>query len=114
LRAWENGKLSETICSYDDLEPENARSNFTENRSEPTPLDQSESMADIRIVEQIRREIARAPGLSLTARNIKVVTVSGEVTLKGPVLTSGERERILLIARQTAGVGRVKDELEVK
>ena len=115
LRAWENGTLSDTICSYNDLEPGNTRTKHAaEIVSKPIHLEQSEATVDLRITQQIRQEIAQAPGLSFTARNVTVVTKSGEVTLRGPVLTSDEKARILVIARETAGVSQVKDELEVK
>jgi hyperosmotically inducible protein len=115
LRAWENGSSSETVCWYDDVEPDNTARNFNpENVAQTTPLNQSESMPDLRLTQQIRQEIARAPGLSFTARNVKVVTMSGKVTLKGPVMTPGEKERILNIARKVAGKAGVTDQLEVK
>ncbi len=115
LRAWENGISSETVCWYDDVAPDNTGRNLNiGNVSKPAPLNQSESRPDLRVTEQIRQEIARAPGLSFTAKNVKVVTVSGKVTLRGPVLTHGEKDRIVTIARKAAGVASVTDELEIK
>jgi uncharacterized protein YrrD len=114
-RAWENGTLTDTVCRYDDAEKaDTARNLATGNVTQPTPLQRPESITDLRITQQIRQEISSAPGLSLTARNVQIVTILGKVTLRGSVLTSGEKDRILGMARQIAGAAEVTDELEVK
>ena len=47
------------------------------------------------------------------ARTIDVDTQNGNVTLTGRVRTKPERERALLLARETAGVRNVVDRLVV-
>jgi osmotically-inducible protein OsmY len=48
------------------------------------------------------------------ARAIDVTTQNTEVTLNGTVQSSAERERALMLARETDGVTRVIDELQMR
>src|ERR1700738_3854393 len=50
-----------------------------------TPLDQSESESDRKITQKIRQAIVADDSLSTNAKNIKIITVKGIVTLRGPV-----------------------------
>ena len=50
--------------------------------------------------------------LSTTAKNIKIITVNGTVTLRGPVATADERLSIVEKANTIAN-GRVDNQLEV-
>jgi osmotically-inducible protein OsmY len=78
-----------------------------------TPLDQSNTERDLEITQQIRQRISDADDLSIDAENVKVTTENAVVTLRGPVETAREKEAIAAIARETAGVTRVDDQLEV-
>ena len=51
--------------------------------------------------------------LSMTAHNVKIITVDGVVTLRGPVKTDAERTNIASKATQLAGAGKVQNYLEV-
>ena len=68
--------------------------------------------ADARFTTVIRTRISDA-GLSMNARNAKVTTENGRVTLRGRVDSDQERETIARIARDVAGSGNVNDNLEV-
>ncbi len=78
-----------------------------------TPLDQSNSERDLEITRQIRQKIADRDAFSTDAENVKVITANAVVTLRGPVETDQEKQAIAVIARETAGVLRVDDQLEV-
>jgi hypothetical protein len=80
-----------------------------------TPTDQSSDPKDLEITRQIREKIVAGKGdpFSTDAQNVKVVTNDGVVTLRGPVETEREKEAIASIARETDGVKRVDDQLEV-
>jgi osmotically-inducible protein OsmY len=52
--------------------------------------------------------------LSFTAKNVKVITVGTKVTLRGPVKSDQERAAIETLAKQTTGVSKVDNQLEVK
>jgi uncharacterized protein YrrD len=79
-----------------------------------TPLDQGNSQADIDITAQIRKEIIAAKDMSVNARNVKIITVNGHVTLRGPVNTAEEKRLIGEIANRIARSENVDNQLEVK
>jgi hyperosmotically inducible protein len=80
-----------------------------------TPGDQGTSPADREITQKIRKALVMdTTGYSATAKNIKIITVNGKVTLRGPVKTDAEKTGIVTIAKSVAGEGNVEDQLEVK
>jgi hyperosmotically inducible protein len=82
-----------------------------------TPLDQGSSQSDREITQAIRKSIVIEPGKdehSLAAKNIKIITLNGTVTLRGVVRTDQEKSDIEIRARQTPGVTKVDNQLEVK
>ena len=62
---------------------------------------------------KIRRAIMNDDALSTYAKNIKIITIDGKVTLRGPVKNAEELNTIQSIARQ-AGVTSLDSQLEVK
>jgi hyperosmotically inducible protein len=78
-----------------------------------TPTDQAENEADRAITQSIRQNIASASSLSTNAKNVKIITVDGAVTLRGPVKSEKEKADIVARAQQIAGVKRVDDQLEI-
>ena len=79
-----------------------------------TPFDQGSSEKDTEITRQIRQEVLEINNASVNARNVKIVTEDGKVTLRGPVETEVERDAIESIAVKAAGEGNVVNEIEVK
>lgn len=80
-----------------------------------TPGDQGDSTADREITQKIRKALViDATGYSATAKNIKIITVNGKVTLRGPVKSDAEKSGIVAIAKTWAGEGNVENQLEVK
>jgi hyperosmotically inducible periplasmic protein len=79
-----------------------------------TSGDQSNSSADLKITQNIRRALMKDSGLSTTAKNIKVITANGRVTLRGPVKTAQEKAKIDQIAKSAAGGAQIDDQLDVK
>jgi osmotically-inducible protein OsmY len=67
-----------------------------------TPGDQGHSKADREMTAKIRRAIVKNKQLSTTAKNIKIITVEGKVTLRGPVKTAEERSTIDSIVQQAS------------
>ena len=78
-----------------------------------TPLDQGNSQADIDTTAQIRKEIMADAGMTTNAKNVKIITLNGHVTLRGPVNTADEKGRIAEIADRIASAGNVDNQLEV-
>ncbi len=79
-----------------------------------TSGDQSESPADIKITAAIRRAVVGEKSLSMTAKNVKIITTKGLVTLRGPVKTAAEKATIAKLAAANAGGAKVENLLEVK
>jgi osmotically-inducible protein OsmY len=79
-----------------------------------TPMDQGESEGDRTITQNIRKSIVDNDQLSMNAKNVKVITVDGTVTLRGPVKTDAERATIASVAQKTPGVKKVENLLEVE
>jgi hyperosmotically inducible periplasmic protein len=78
-----------------------------------TPGDQSNAKSDVAITQAIRKAVVADKGLSVNARNVKVITKRGVVTLRGPVESAAEKETIGAKAQQVAGVKRVDNQLEI-
>ena len=62
---------------------------------------------------QIRKEIIAGKNMSVNARNVKIITRDGRVTLRGPVNTAEEKRLIGEIADRIAQAGNVDNQLEV-
>ena len=79
-----------------------------------TPLDQGESEADRTITQQIRKAVVDHDQLSTNAKNVKIITQNGVVTLRGPVKSPEEKAAIASVAQKTGGVKRVDNQLEIE
>lgn len=78
-----------------------------------TPLDQGNGTADLDVTQQIRKQLIADESLSGDAKNAKIITSSGVITLRGPVASAEERNRVVAAATKFAGSNRVDDQLEV-
>jgi hyperosmotically inducible periplasmic protein len=78
-----------------------------------TPGDQGQNKADIDITASIRKEVVGNGDLSTSAKNVKIISESGVVTLRGPVKTEDEKSTIGGYAQNTAGVTKVDNQLEI-
>ena len=52
--------------------------------------------------------------LTMTAKNVKIITAGGQVTLRGPVSSAEEKMKIEKLAKTAAGEKKVDNQLEVK
>lgn len=94
--------------------PDNTKVNTRDRSGTLTPIDQGNSKPEIAITASIRKAVMGDRALSFTAKNVKIITVGTKVTLRGPVKSDTERTEIENLARQTAGVTDVDNQLEVK
>lgn len=78
-----------------------------------TPLDQSETEADRTITQKIRQAIMSDNALSTNAKNIKIITIKGVVTLRGPVASVQEKEAIVNKLHGIQGIVQVDNQIEV-
>ena len=79
-----------------------------------TPGDQGNTKEDIEITRNIRKAIMDKSELSTTAKNVKIITTNGKVTLRGPVNSAEEQAAIAEAAKGVVGVSAVDNQLEVK
>jgi osmotically-inducible protein OsmY len=79
-----------------------------------TPEDQKETKRDIKITARIRKAVVKTKSLSTDAKNAKIITRGGVVTLRGPVENAVESTTLENIAKKTRGVSQVDNQLEIK
>src|SRR3954468_1684973 len=79
-----------------------------------TSGDQSENSDDIKTTAAIRRAVVGDSSLSMTAKNVKIITANGIVTLRGPVNNAAEKTKIGRLAQKNAGKAKIENQLEVK
>lgn len=109
-----NPSSSTTATPQAAAQPDNtARNRRDVGTDAQTPMQQGESEADLRITADIRKAVVDREELSLNAKNCKIITRNGVVTLRGPVQSGAERDWIETCAKAAAGVTNVVNELEV-
>src|SRR5436189_3650803 len=110
------GIISLTAVAADEkAKADNTATNQRDRSGETnTSGDQSNSSADLKITQAVRRALMKDSELSSTAKNIKVITANGQVTLRGPVKTAQEKAKIDQIAKSAAGGAKIDDQLDVK
>lgn len=79
----------------------------------PIPL-HTENPIDLTITQNIHLALKADENLSESAKNIKIMTIDGVVTLRGTVNSMEEREAVLQLANSVKGVRKIVDQLEVK
>ena len=79
-----------------------------------TSGDQSNSSADLKTTQAIRQALMKDDELSMTAKNIKVITANGHVTLRGPVKTAQEKVKIDQLAKSAFSGTQIDNQLDVK
>src|ERR1700732_630042 len=71
---------------------------------------QPNNAADLDTTKQIRQALMDDKSLSTYAHNVKVITMNGVVTLKGPVRSAEEKQSVAEKATAIAGADRVKNQ----
>ena len=103
------------MAADDKTKPDNTAINERDrSRETQTSGDQSNSSADLKITQAIRQALMKDSELSTTAKNIKIMTDNGQVTLRGPVKNAQEKAKIGQLARSAAGGAKIDDQLDVK
>jgi osmotically-inducible protein OsmY len=89
--------------------------NSASNKNQSITADQQGQQNDDRVTTQkIRKAVIADKDLSTYAHNVKIIVKEGQVTLKGPVRSDGEKQKVQDLASQVAGVDKVTNELTVK
>ena len=92
-----------------------APDNSAQNKNQPQTADnQSNAKADRVTSANIRKAIVADKDLSTYAHNVKVITVNGAVTLKGPVKSEEEKQKIASDAASVVSADKITNDLTVK
>ena len=92
---------------------DNTAVNARDNEANKTPLDQGNNETDISVTADIRKSITNHSGMSVNARNVKIITQDGKVTLRGPVNSQEEKDAIDKYAKDRAGEDKVDNQIEI-
>lgn len=112
----ESAPLADTAASPSSpaSPPDNTRVNARDRSGDTlTPGDQGGSEADRKLTQKVRQAVMGDSSLSFTAKNVKIITVNGKVTLRGPVKSEQERSAIEASAKRIAGASQVENLLEI-
>ena len=92
-----------------------APDNSARNKNHATTADQQkEGDTDRDITKKIRQAVIADKSLSTYAHNVKIITQNGSFTLKGPVHSDDEKEKIASAAASVVGAGKVTNQITVK
>ena len=98
-----------------ETKPDNTGKNERDRSTETkTSGDQSNSSEDTKITAYIRRAIVKDSSLTMTAKNVKIITTGGTVTLRGPVNSAEEKTKIEQLATAAANGAKIDNQLEIK
>lgn len=104
-----------TLYAQNSTQPDNTKNNRQQATNGAVTADQqNNNRSDRAVTKEIRKSVTSDKSLSTEAHNVKIVTKSGAVILKGPVNSEAERKTLVAKAEQVAGPGKVTDQLTVK
>lgn len=83
------------------------------NEGRKTAEDQSENETDRAITRKLRDALIAEETLSINAKNVKIITEDGMVTLRGPVKNEQEKNAVEAKAKRVPGVRKVDNQLEI-
>lgn len=99
----------------EEVKPDNSAINKRDqDHATLTPTDQKENSQDLKITQEIRKSIVADKNLSTYAKNVKIITVEGMVTLRGPVGSIEEKKLVFSKAVGVVGVKNVDDQTDIK
>ena len=82
--------------------------------AQPTPTDQGNSAADLEMTQKLRQALVADDTLSSNARNLKIITKDGAVTIRGPVKDAAEKDRVTAMLKDAAGAATVDFQIDVE
>jgi hyperosmotically inducible protein len=92
-----------------------AADNSAQNKDQGITADnQADAKADRLTTANIRKAILADKDLSTYAHNVKIITVNGAVTLKGPVTSVEEKEKVASDAAGVVSADKITNHLTVK
>lgn len=103
------------LTTFAGTRADNSKTNASmQAKGELTSQDQGSSEPDVELTRKIRQALVSQDSLSIDAKNVKVITINGVVTLKGIVKTPYEKNEVEKIATSSAGKAKIINELLVE
>jgi osmotically-inducible protein OsmY len=92
---------------------DNSRTNASDAHMDASADAQKNDNIDLSLTRRIRERVMADKSLSTYARNVKIVSVDGTVTLNGVVGSADEKASVLAKAVAVAGPDRVVDRMTI-
>jgi len=105
--------LSSPAHAQSSAQPDNSAQNKNQNPS-GTADNQPNATADRQTTANVRKAIIADKDLSTYAHNVKIITKDGMVTLKGPVKSDDEKQKVVSDAAGVVSADKVVNQLTVK
>jgi hyperosmotically inducible periplasmic protein len=95
--------------------PDNTKANKGDTSARSTTADKAmkNNLSDRQVEAHIRRDVVKDKSLSTYAHNVKIVSANGKVTLRGPVRSDEEKQKVEQYAKKYAADQNVINELTV-
>jgi len=107
------GTVTSPVLAQDSTQT--APDNSAHNQGQMKTADsQTNAKADRMTTAQIRKAIIADKDLSMYAHNVKIITLNGAVTLKGPVKSEEEKQKVASDAAGVVSADKVMNRLTVK
>ncbi len=92
-------------------QPDNSATN---KEQAPTADHQSNAKSDLMLTKQARKAVIADKDLSTYAHNVKIIAKDGAVTLKGPVKSDDEKQKVASDVASVVGADKITNDLTVK
>jgi osmotically-inducible protein OsmY len=104
--------IAGTVATAQDqnTKPDNSAQNKNQDQ---TAQNQSSAASDRELTAKVRKAIMADKDLSTYAHNIKIITQNGSVTLKGPVKSDEEKQKIESDAAAVVAPGSIVNQLTI-
>ncbi|NYF54001.1 BON domain-containing protein [Tunturiibacter gelidoferens] len=100
-----------SLASAQQTAPDNSQQNKNQSQNADN---QSNSTADRMTTAKIRKAIIADKTLSMYAHNVKIITLDGQVTLKGPVKSEEEKQQVASDVSALISADKLTNQLTVK
>lgn len=102
---------SSAIAQDSSKQPDNSSQNKNQGKTADSHFDPK---ADRLMTANIRKAIIADKGLSMYAHNVKIITHAGAVTLKGPVKSDDEKQKVMTDAASVVSQDKITNQITVK
>lgn len=106
--------LTSYIYANNSVPADNSAKNTRDQSGKtPQPIDQPNSERDLAVAVKIRSNLYNDKQLSTYGKNVKVIALNNVVTLRGPVNSQAEKQKIGNVANLAAPGMKIQNDLEI-